>query len=127
MAGDFNNVEDASDRLPVINNMDSSVGALDDLKVGLGLMVADDWRVTGLTEREYTFHRGVGHNAVFSRLDIIYMSLDLFNYAREWKIGEVGVRTDHSLVSVQMTVECVPIVGPGRPVFAQHMPANGTA
>ncbi len=117
MAGDFNNIEDSLDRLPVGEGPDSSIAALDDLKISIGLMVADGWRVTNPNAREYTFHRGTGRDVVFSRLDRIYMAANTFDCAREWVICEAGVRTDHCLVMVQLTPENAPLVGQGRPVF----------
>ncbi len=117
MAGDFNTVEDTIDRLPVHEGPDASLSALDDLKLTLGLMMADGWRATNPTLRDYTFHRGSGQNAVFSRLDRIYVTMELFNNSREWRISEAGVKTDHSLVSVQLTSDKAPVVGPGRPIF----------
>ncbi len=121
MAGDFNNVEDLVDRLPISDGPDVSVSALDELKISLGLMMADGWRVTNPTMREYSFHRGSGSQAVFSRLDRIYVTPHIFDSAREWRYSEVGVRTDHSLVSVQLTPENSPIVGPGRPLFPMQL------
>ncbi|TFK79928.1 DNase I-like protein [Polyporus arcularius HHB13444] len=117
MAGDFNNVEDSIDRLPITEGPDQSVPALDDLKLSLGLMIADGWRVTYPNTREYSFHRGVGDEAVFSRLDRIYVTPEVFDNAREWRICEAGVRTDHSLVLVQLTPKNAPVVGKGRPTF----------
>ncbi len=117
MAGDFNNVEDHLDRLPIGDGPDHSIEALDELKMSLGLMLADGWRVTYPNIREYTFHRGTGREAVFSRLDRVYVTPALFDNAREWKICEAGVRTDHSLVLVQLTPENAPVVGEGRPLF----------
>ncbi len=117
MAGDFNNVEDAIDRLPVNEGPDQSIAALDDLKSSLGLMLADGWRLTYPNNREYTFHRGSGEGAVFSRLDRMYVAPTIFDGAREWRVCESGVKTDHSLVSVQLTAENTPVVGPGRPLF----------
>ncbi|TFK80342.1 DNase I-like protein [Polyporus arcularius HHB13444] len=117
MAGDFNTVEDAIDRLPTHAGPDASLSALDDLKLSLGLMMADGWRTTNPTSQDYTFHRGSGQNAVFSRLDRIYVTIELFNNSREWRISEAGVKTDHSLVSVQLTSDQAPVVGPGRPIF----------
>ncbi len=121
MAGDFNNVEDALDRLPVNGGPDKSMNALDELKISLGLMLADGWRVTYPNLREYTFHRGTGRDAVFSRLDRIYVSTATFDGAREWAICEAGIKTDHSLISVQLTTANAPVVGPGRPVFSLHL------
>ncbi len=117
MAGDFNNVEDKVDRLPVNEEPDPSIIDLDDLKVTLGLMLADGWRATYPNTREYTFHRGSGPNAVFSRLDRIYVTPSVFDGAREWRVCEAGVRTDHSLVMVQLVSDKAPIVGAGRPLF----------
>ncbi len=117
MAGDFNNVEDIIDRLPVQDGPDTSIIALDRLKLSLGLMIADGWHTTNPTARDYTFHRGSGQNTVFSRLNRIYVSTDLFNNARDWRICEPGVKTDHSMVSVQLTLDTAPIVRPGRPIF----------
>ncbi|RDX52304.1 hypothetical protein OH76DRAFT_1480887 [Lentinus brumalis] len=117
MAGDFNNVEDSMDRLPVAEGPDRSVLALDELKMTLGLMLADGWRVTYPSMRDYTFHRGTGKMAVFSRLDRIYTDQDTFDGAREWRICEAGVRTDHSMTMVQLTPKHAPIVGEGRPLF----------
>ncbi len=117
MAGDFNNVEDELDRLPISNASDVSSLELDNLKISLGLMVADGWRTTYPNTRAFTFHRGSGRGAVLSRLDRIYVSQNVFENAREWNISESGVNTDHSLVSVQLTTATSPIVGPGRPIF----------
>ncbi len=117
MGGDFNNVEDKLDRLPVSEGPDQSTYALDELKVSLGLMLADGWRVTNPSKREYSFHRGAGKNAIFSRLDRIYVTPAVFDNAREWRICEASVKTDHSIVSVQLTAENAPTVGPGRPLF----------
>ncbi len=117
MAGDFNNIEDTIDRLPIGDGPDASTIALDELKMCLGLMLADGWRVTNPNRRDYTFHRGTGRNAVFSRLDRIYVTASIFENAREWRTCEAGVLTDHSLVLVQLTPEHATIVGQGRPVF----------
>ncbi len=117
MAGDFNNVEDSIDRLPVHDGPDESVAALDDLKLDLGLMIADGWRLTYPNKREYTFHRGTGADAVFSRLDRMYTTPSTFDDAREWRVCEAGVKTDHSLILVQLTSGNAPVVGPGRPLF----------
>ncbi|EIW60975.1 DNase I-like protein, partial [Trametes versicolor FP-101664 SS1] len=117
MAGDFNNTEEYLDRIPVAEP-DASLASLDNLKVSLGLMLADGWRMTHPNTRAYTFHRGTGANATCSRLDRIYTTCEIFDRAREWNILTPGVKTDHSLVSVQLTMESAPIVGKGRPSFA---------
>ncbi len=117
MAGDFNNVEDAVDRLPINTDPDKSIPALDDLKLSLGMLLADRWRLTYPSTREYTFHRGTGRDAVFSRLDRFYITPATFEGAREWQICESGVKTDHCLIKVQLVSDNAPTVGPGRPLF----------
>ncbi len=117
MAGDFNNVEDSVDRLPIGDEPDRSIAALDELKIRLGLMLADGWRATYPNIRDYTFHRGSGKDATFSRLDRFYVSPEVFEGAREWAIREAGVKTDHSLILVQLTPKYAPLIGPGRPIF----------
>ncbi|EJF63488.1 DNase I-like protein, partial [Dichomitus squalens LYAD-421 SS1] len=117
MVGDFNNVEDAIDRLPINESADMSVDDLDQLKLSLGLMLVDGWRETNPTSRGYTFHRGQGENATFSRLDRIYVRDPAFRLAREWKIAESGIKTDHLMVAVQLTTVNAPKAGRGRPIF----------
>ncbi|TBU38140.1 Endonuclease/exonuclease/phosphatase, partial [Dichomitus squalens] len=117
MAGDFNNVEDAIDRLPISDASERSVEDLDNLKISLGLMLVDGWRETHPTSRGYTFHRGHGDKAVMSRLDRIYVREPVFNLAREWKITESGIKSDHQMVSTQLTTINAPEAGRGRPIF----------
>ncbi len=54
MAGDFNNVEDAIDRLPIGEGRDRSVETLDELKISLGLMIADDGGLMEGNKPEYS-------------------------------------------------------------------------
>ncbi|KAH9886321.1 Endonuclease/exonuclease/phosphatase [Cubamyces lactineus] len=117
MACDFNNVEDAIDRLPVAESMDSSVTTLDRLKMALGVMLVDGWRRTHPDERDYTFHRGTGDAATMARLDRIYVRPEVFDYARSWMITQPGVKSDHLLVSIQLSTPNEPEAGTGRPVF----------
>ncbi|KAI0746605.1 Endonuclease/exonuclease/phosphatase [Daedaleopsis nitida] len=121
MAGDFNNVEDVVDRLPVGGEGDSSVTALDDLKAAVGLMIADGWRATHPLQRAYTFLRGLGQTAQMSRLDRIYTTQEVFEHCCEWKIHEGGIRSDHSMVSVEVTRRDSPELGKGRPVFPKGL------
>ncbi|KAH9853408.1 Endonuclease/exonuclease/phosphatase [Lenzites betulinus] len=125
MAGDFNNVEDRLDRLPE-SNPDASLEDLDMLKEALGLMLADGWQMTHPTSRSYTFHRGTGDAAVCSRLDRIYCTRDIFARCHDWQIITLGVKTDHSMVAVQVTMANAPSVGKGRPTFPLHLLKNRT-
>ncbi|CDO76071.1 hypothetical protein BN946_scf184814.g4 [Trametes cinnabarina] len=123
MAGDFNNVEDKLDRLPPAEP-DASLTELDTLKASLGLMIADGWRVTNPSEKAYTFFRGSGAEATCSRLDRIYTTAEMFPRCREWEIRVPAVKTDHSLVTVQVTTENAPTTGKGRPTFPLHLLKN---
>ncbi|KAJ3008139.1 hypothetical protein NUW54_g3268 [Trametes sanguinea] len=125
MAGDFNNVEDPIDRLP-ISEPDASLAELDSLKMELGLMLIDGWRATNPTDRAYTFHRGSGEEATCSRLDRIYVTTEVFDQAREWQIKPPAIKTDHCLVSVQISMADAPMVGKGRPTFALHLTKDKT-
>ncbi|KAI0832658.1 Endonuclease/exonuclease/phosphatase, partial [Trametes gibbosa] len=122
MAGDFNNIEDAIDRLPLPEDArDASIEVLDDLKRRLRLMMVDGWQKTHPGAINFTFHRGMGEQATLSRLDRIYVSEDVYRFALRWSINEPGLKTDHSLVSVQITTPHAPVVGTGRPVFPLHL------
>ncbi|KAI0769580.1 hypothetical protein BD413DRAFT_604740 [Trametes elegans] len=126
MAGDFNNVEDSIDRLPVSLTQDASIEDLDDLKARLNLMLVDGWRATHPTERNYTFHRGMGESATMSHLDRIYVNEEIYHFARQWEIKQPSIKTDHHLVMVQITTPNEPEVGPGRTVFPLHLLQNKT-
>ncbi|OSD00924.1 DNase I-like protein, partial [Trametes coccinea BRFM310] len=117
MAGDFNNVEDPLDRYPVGNRNDVSVSNLQDLKAFLGLASIDGWRAINQGKRAFTFHRGTGEQATMSRLDRIYIKAGTLDRTREWAIKPVGVKTDHNMVSVQMTTLNAPEMGRGRRLF----------
>ncbi|KAH9910806.1 Endonuclease/exonuclease/phosphatase [Epithele typhae] len=117
IAGDFNNTEDAIDRFPQ-QNPDSSLSALDDLKLSLGLLMTDGWRATNPTAKEHTYRARRNDQIHASRLDRIYVNADLHEHAaREWEIITPGVRTDHSMVTVTVTSQHAPTRGKGRTVF----------
>ncbi|KAI1787031.1 Endonuclease/exonuclease/phosphatase, partial [Ganoderma leucocontextum] len=126
LAGDFNNVEDPIDRLPAHAPTDPSVPAMDELKDTLHLLPADGWRLTYPNSRDYTFHRGSGPDATFSRLDRIYATEQIFACAREWRIEQSGVRTDHAMVMVDIWTPNAPDTGHGRPVFPLRLLRNKT-
>ncbi|KAH9856441.1 Endonuclease/exonuclease/phosphatase, partial [Lenzites betulinus] len=122
VAGDFNNVEDALDRVPAPNDTnDPSVAALDELKRKLNLTMADGWRTTHPTVKNYTFQRGTGEARTMARLDRIYVRTNQMRWTREWTIQPVGIRTDHNMVTVTLTTPSSPETGKGRPVFPMHL------
>ncbi|OSD02735.1 DNase I-like protein, partial [Trametes coccinea BRFM310] len=125
MAGDFNVTESELDRSPHRpNRSDNSMGALEDLKLSLNLMSTDGWRMTYPTKKDYTFFRKSNGISAMSRLDRIYVRSDVFPWTRNWDIRPVGVRTDHSLVSVCMTTPRSPEVGRGRSLFPLQLLGN---
>ena len=85
--------------------------------MSLGLMLADGWHMTFPTTQDLTFHQGSSTNAVLSRLDQIYTTPNIFETAREWKISETPVKTDHSLVSVGLMNDQAPEMGKGQLLF----------
>ncbi len=117
MAGDFNTVEDIVDRMPITGGLDSSVESLDDLKMNLGLMMTDGWRMVNPTAREFTFQRG----EYFARLDRIYVEENTFRKTRGWRIHEGLIRSDHNMISMELACESAPMVGKGRPTFSTYL------
>ncbi|KAJ7161824.1 Endonuclease/exonuclease/phosphatase [Mycena crocata] len=111
LAGDFNLVEDAIDRLPMHDDNQAAVDALDELLTSFGLY--DGWRETFPTTKAFTFHQNIV-NGSQSRIDRIYISENMFVTAREWKIEAVGIPTDHKMVSVQIAHESAPNIGKKR-------------
>lgn len=117
MAGDFNNVEDMVDRMPMGGGPDSSVEAMDDLKLNLNLLMTDGWRMVNPTKREFTFQRG----ETFARLDRIYVEENTSRRAHNWKIHEGLIRSDHNMISMDLVCISAPKIGKGRPTFSTYL------
>ncbi|KAI1784598.1 hypothetical protein LXA43DRAFT_976619 [Ganoderma leucocontextum] len=113
MTGNFNTVEEPIDRLPAHAPADPLLSALEELKDTLHFMIVDGWRLTNPTKCNYTFQRGIGPDAIHSRLDRIYVTEEIF----EWCIEQSGVKTDQAMVSVDVWAPGTPDTGRGRPVF----------
>jgi len=108
--GDFNLVENPEiDRLNNRRGTDplTARNALSDLIVELNL--TDGWRRRHPRKRGYTY---IGNGQ--SRLDRIYAREEIYQWCTDWKIEHPGVKTDHSLVGVQITSENMPFLGRGR-------------
>ncbi|KAF9021253.1 hypothetical protein BDZ89DRAFT_907441, partial [Hymenopellis radicata] len=104
--GDTNLVEEGIDRLPVKEDNEAAVMAFDTLKIKLKL--SDGWRRTFPDEKNYTYQHT---NLKMARLDRIYVTEELFE---EWDIEEPAIKTDHQMVSVQLTCDEAPDTGTGR-------------
>ncbi|KAJ7144168.1 hypothetical protein C8R44DRAFT_602135, partial [Mycena epipterygia] len=116
--GDWNFVEDARDRLSGSRaSIPPSFYRLKSL-----LQIEDGWRNTFSDDRQYTcIQRRTSPMTGFehvsrSRIDRIYVHHDSFDICRGWKIDQTAVKTDHSLVAVQMV--CRGDVKPGRGRFS---------
>jgi exonuclease III len=108
MGGDFNMVEDAIDRMPMHEDSQGQVEALDNLKNRLHLK--DGYRDTYPSTKAFTFHQVATGSQ--SRIDRFYVTPKILATAREWKIETIGVPTDHRMISVQVASENAPDVGP---------------
>ncbi|KAI5825687.1 DNase I-like protein, partial [Schizophyllum commune Tattone D] len=115
MAGDFNMVEEELDVAPVPPSAgESSSEEFDKLKIALNLKPIDGWRATYPDRRDYTHYGTTTNGPRASRIDRIYACDETFATAREWKIEDPLIKSDHRLISVLITSEDAPKVGRGR-------------
>ena len=108
--GDFNLVENPEiDRLKNKGGTDplAARNVMSNLTIELNL--TDGWRRKHPTKRGYTY---IGNSQ--SRLDRIYTKEDIYPWCENWRIEHPGFKTDHNLVSVQITSENMPFIGKGR-------------
>ncbi|KAK0464009.1 hypothetical protein IW261DRAFT_1575512 [Armillaria novae-zelandiae] len=100
---------------------EEAVLALDELKTVLKLY--DGWRQTNPSERDYTYQHS---NLKLARLDRIYVTKNLLESSREWRIEDPAIKTDHRLISVQITCDEAPETGRGRWSIPQAVLADKT-
>ncbi|KAJ7065754.1 Endonuclease/exonuclease/phosphatase, partial [Mycena amicta] len=111
IAGDFNVVEDKVDRMPMHEDGEGQVNALQELKRYLGLV--DGWRDTHPTTKAYTFYQKATGSR--SRLDRILVTPRLLQLCREWEIKTHGIPSDHvNIASVMIASSKAPLIGRGR-------------
>ena len=108
--GDFNIVENPEiDRLTNRGTTDPA-GTREILSTfTTSLNLADGWRRHNQRKRSYTY---IGRTQ--SRLDRIYAREELIPWCTDWRIEHPTVKTDHQLVSVNITAENMPYLGKGR-------------
>ncbi|KAJ7687517.1 Endonuclease/exonuclease/phosphatase, partial [Mycena rosella] len=116
--GDWNFLEDTRDRLSVGRvSVPTSFKRLKSL-----LQIEDGWRNIFPDDRQYTFIQpqtdpATGFQHVSrSRLDRIYVHHSIFDSCRGWRIDQTAVKTDHSLIAMQIV--CREDQGPGRGRFS---------
>ncbi|KAF8059612.1 Endonuclease/exonuclease/phosphatase, partial [Lyophyllum atratum] len=118
LTGDFNMVEDLIDRLPMRSDPLAATDALKNFTNALGLV--DGWRETHPSLKAYTLLHS--SNGTQSRIDRIYVSMNIMKTAREWNIEPTGVpNADHNLVSVQIAHQDAPEIGKGRWSIPEHV------
>ncbi|KAF6745324.1 Endonuclease/exonuclease/phosphatase, partial [Ephemerocybe angulata] len=113
MLGDCNMVETGLDRLPAHPDPINTVNAMIELREALNL--GDGWRLENPTLKNYTYSTKYTDQANSrSRIDRIYINYDIIERTREWRTAETSVKTDHLLVSAQISPKGTPFVGKGR-------------
>jgi exonuclease III len=119
--GDFNIVEDVTDRYPRDEEEISSdaAEALMDFRLTLG--ISDTWRELYPEEKVYTFTRGASTR---SRLDRIYAAYHVEQLLSEWQHDSSQIHSDHALVTTKYSPLSAPHVGPGRFAIKQWMTRN---
>lgn len=117
LAGDFNIVEEAIDRLPA---KEDNAPAVQNLRALLHYFkLYDGWRLSEPTRKDFSFpQRG---SLTRSRLDRIYATTDLVNSSHTWSIRSTGVQTDHRLASAALNTANAPYVGRGRWTMPLHL------
>ncbi|EPT04336.1 hypothetical protein FOMPIDRAFT_1028091 [Fomitopsis schrenkii] len=110
LLGDFNNVEEAIDRVPTKEDPEQVVSSLQNTIREWSLQ--DGWRTGEPTAKGYTFpQRG---STSGSRLDRIYASKDIMKASDAWDIVTTSIPTDHKLVLAYISTRQCPFIGKGR-------------
>ncbi|KAF9780846.1 Endonuclease/exonuclease/phosphatase, partial [Thelephora terrestris] len=118
--GDLNLVENPEiDRLNNRGGSDPEAARIELSELTTELDLTDGWRRRNPRKRGYTF-TGNGQ----SRLDRIYVKEELYQWCTDWKIEHPGFRTDHNMVSVQITSENMPYIGKGRWALPAYLLKN---
>ena len=122
LMGDLNLVENPEmDRLNNSRGADPQAAwtAMSDLMVELNL--TDGWRRRHPKKRGFTF---TGNGQL--RLDRIYTKEELYPWCTNWRIEHPGFKTDHNIVSVQITSENMLFIGKGRWAIPVNLLKNKT-
>ncbi|TRM55264.1 Endonuclease/exonuclease/phosphatase, partial [Schizophyllum amplum] len=117
MGGDLNVVEDALDKLPMKRDHGGAVQALQRLVNALQLR--DIWREQNLGRTTYTCRQASTGSQ--SRIDRIYASQDVAAVSQNWDIDVPNFKTDHKLVTAEITNPAAPYIGRGWPTWPKHL------
>jgi ribonuclease HI/endonuclease/exonuclease/phosphatase family metal-dependent hydrolase len=110
--GDFNMVEDASDRAPKAAPPKRALNALYGMKTAYNVL--DGWRFAYQNKRVFTFQDRSHAQKTMARLDRIYVRTTQAKDYFGWKIGIPTVKTDHNMVLVRYAPATSPEIGKGR-------------
>jgi ribonuclease HI/exonuclease III len=120
LLGDFNMVEDPTDRSTGTTDPAETVNTLSNLKSKLSLI--DGWRQTFPHEKSYTLqHRSNNHR---SRIDRIYTTTTILDMAEDWQILYPPIQSDHKAVTVKIAHIDAPHLGKGRWAIPQRLSNN---
>ncbi len=108
--GDFNMVEDATDRAPARADPETAVQALRTLLIKLKLV--DGWRARNGVTRMFSYLQLATGSQ--SRIDRVYVTEEILRMTHSWDILPPGIPTDHCMVSVAIADYNEPDKGPGR-------------
>ena len=120
MLGDLNMVESDIDRMPMRKDPTICTEMLESLKSTLELF--DGWRQQYPDKIAHTYLQTATGSQ--SRIDRIYTTNDVWKCSEDWKIKEVGLQTDHSMVSVKFSNPGAPFIGKGRWIFPAFLLEN---
>jgi ribonuclease HI/endonuclease/exonuclease/phosphatase family metal-dependent hydrolase len=110
--GDFNMVEDASDRAPKSLPPKRALNAIFGMKTAYNLV--NGWRLAYQNKRSFTFQDRSHEQRTMARLDRIYIKSAQAKDYYGWKIGAPAVKTDHNMVLVHYAPASLPELGKGR-------------
>jgi ribonuclease HI len=120
LLGDFNMVEDPTDRSTGSTDPTEVVNALANLKSKLALV--DGWRQTFPHEKSFTLqHRSNNHR---SRIDRIYTTTTVLEMAEDWENVYPPIPSDHKMVTVKIAHTEAPHLGRGRWSIPQRLLNN---
>ncbi|KAI5821858.1 DNase I-like protein [Schizophyllum commune Tattone D] len=120
MGGDLNAVEDPLDALPMRREHAGVSRAL--RRLVSTLQMEDGWREHNKNKLGYT-HRQLS-SGTQSRIDRIYASKEIMNVSQNWEIEVPNFKTDHKLVTMEITSPNAPHIGRGRATWPKHLIAG---
>ncbi|KAI0720602.1 Endonuclease/exonuclease/phosphatase, partial [Cerioporus squamosus] len=108
--GDFNLVDDATDRVPSRPDHEGAVQSLRTFVARCEL--TDGWRARNGVSRAFSYLQLATGSQ--SRIDRVYVTRDILKLSHSWDIIPPGIPTDHCMVCVSVTDYNEPVKGPGR-------------